>query len=150
MDKLLILNNIQEYYGFDVDARFAEFLDIPAQNLTKWKKRRTYNIELLCTKCTEISAEYIITGNGPIVKTESVIPAKFSEPNEEYKKEQSIEEQLLEKIKFQEEQLEWYRKQLDVLTKQLSEKNLLDKKRIEEVFESLQKIEDELTKRSSE
>ena len=44
MDKLLILNKIQEHYNFKKDAQFAEHLGIPAQNLSKWKLRNTFCI----------------------------------------------------------------------------------------------------------
>jgi len=145
MDKLLILNKIQEYYGFETDAKFAEFLDIPAQNLSKWKIRGSYNIKTLCTKCTDINAEFILTGNGPISKSD--IPTILNEPSADYKKELTVAE-LQEKVRFQEEQIEWYKNQLELKEKQLAKKNLLDKKRIEEVFKSLQKIEDELVKKS--
>lgn len=68
MDKLLILNKIQEHYKFKKDAQFAEFLGIPAQNLSKWKLRNTYDAELIYTKCPEISPEWLLTGKGDILK----------------------------------------------------------------------------------
>lgn len=68
MDKLLILNNIQSHYGFEKDAKFAEFLGIPPQNLSKWKNRCTFDAELIYTKCTEINAHWILTGEGEMLK----------------------------------------------------------------------------------
>lgn len=68
MDKLLILNQIQEHYGFKKDIKFAEFLGIPAQNLSKWKNRGTYDAELIYTKCTEINPEWLLTGKGNMLK----------------------------------------------------------------------------------
>ena len=68
MDKLLILNKIQEHYGFKKDIKFAEFLGIPAQNLSKWKSRGTYDAELIYTKCTEINPEWLLTGRGKMIK----------------------------------------------------------------------------------
>lgn len=68
MDKLLILNKIQEHYNFKKDIQFAEYLGIPAQNLSKWKLRNTYDAELIYTKCTEINPEWLLTGEGEMLK----------------------------------------------------------------------------------
>ncbi|WP_163444446.1 helix-turn-helix domain-containing protein [Flavobacterium columnare] len=68
MDKLLILNKIKKYYNFQKDSQFADFLGIPPQNLSKWKTRNTYDAELIYTKCTEINPEWLLTGNGEMLK----------------------------------------------------------------------------------
>ena len=70
MDKKLILNKLQEYYRFKKDIDFADFLGISGQVLSKWKTRNTYDIELIYTKCTEISPEWLITGKGSMLKSE--------------------------------------------------------------------------------
>ncbi|WP_281237886.1 LexA family transcriptional regulator [Flavobacterium praedii] len=70
MDKLLILNKIQEHYGYKKDAHFAEFLGIPAQNLSKWKLRKTFDTELIYTKCTDLNPEWLLTGKEPMLKTD--------------------------------------------------------------------------------
>jgi repressor LexA len=71
MNKLVILNNIQKHYGYDKDVHFAGFLGIPAQNLSKWKSRSTYDAELIYTKCPEINPEYLLTGEGEMLKDSS-------------------------------------------------------------------------------
>lgn len=68
MGKLLIINKIIEYKKFKSDAEFARFLDITPQNLSKWKQRNTYDIELLYTKCPELNPEWLLTGRGPMLK----------------------------------------------------------------------------------
>lgn len=68
MDKSLILNKIKEYKKFTSDAEFARFLGIPAQNLSKWKARNTYDTELLYTKCIELNPEWLLTGQGEMLK----------------------------------------------------------------------------------
>ncbi len=70
MDKTLILNKIKEYKNFKSDAEFARFLEIPPQNLSKWKGRNTYDIEIIYTKCTEINPEWLLTGQGEMLKQE--------------------------------------------------------------------------------
>ena len=70
MGKTLILNKIKEYKNFKSDADFARFLGIPAQNLSKWKARNTYDIEILYTKCPELNPEWLLTGEGEMLKSE--------------------------------------------------------------------------------
>lgn len=74
MDKTLILNKIKEYKNFKSDADFARFLEIPAQNLSKWKARNTYDIEILYTKCTELNPEWLLTGEGNMLKEHNNLP----------------------------------------------------------------------------
>ena len=81
MDKLLILNKIQEHYQFKKDAHFAEFLEIPAQNLSKWKLRNTYDAELIYTKCTEINPEWLLTGQGSMLKDNSLVIKSYPKPD---------------------------------------------------------------------
>lgn len=71
MDKALILNKIKEHKNFKSDADFARFLEIPAQNLSKWKARNTYDIEVLYTKCPELNPEWLLTGEGEMLKSEN-------------------------------------------------------------------------------
>lgn len=64
MDKKLMLNDLQNHYGYKKDTDFAKYLGISSQLLSKWKTRGTYDIEVLYTKCTHINPEWLITGNG--------------------------------------------------------------------------------------
>ena len=72
MDKKLILNNLQSHFNFKKDNDFAEFLGISGQLLSKWKSRNTYDIEILYTKCTGINPEWLLTGNGSMLKEDWV------------------------------------------------------------------------------
>lgn len=71
MDKVLILNKIKEHLNLRYDKDFADFLDIKTTTLSMWYKRNTYDIELLFKKCEFISAEWLLTGKGSMLKTES-------------------------------------------------------------------------------
>lgn len=77
MDKILILNNIKKHYGFKTDAEFARFLGINPQNIRNWFARNNYNANLLIEKCAEINPQYIITGDGEMLKKEAQ-PNKIS------------------------------------------------------------------------
>jgi hypothetical protein len=68
MNKALILNTLQEHYGFKKDVDFADFLGISGQLLSKWKTRNTFDPEVLYTKCTGVSSDYLLSGQEPILK----------------------------------------------------------------------------------
>lgn len=76
MDKTLMLKQIKEYYKFESDADFAKHLSISRQTLSNWKARNTYDAELLYTKCLHLNPEWLLTGNGSMLKEEKEIEIK--------------------------------------------------------------------------
>lgn len=70
MDKSLILREIKLHYGFKKDVDFAKYLGIDPRILATWIHRKTLDYEILITKCNEISAEWIVTGAGSMLKKE--------------------------------------------------------------------------------
>ncbi|WP_343642914.1 helix-turn-helix domain-containing protein [Chryseobacterium sp.] len=67
-DKSLILNKIKLHYGFDSDAEFARFLEIPATTLSSWYKRNTFDVNLIYAKCVDVSGDFIISGKEPMLR----------------------------------------------------------------------------------
>lgn len=67
MDRELILNNIKNHLGFKKDKDFATFLGINQSVLSNWKKRNTYDIELIHNRCREIDPLFLITGKGKML-----------------------------------------------------------------------------------
>lgn len=95
MDKTVMLNMLQNHYGLNKDIEFASLLGISSQVLSNWKKRNTFDAELIYTKCLNISSEWLLTGNGEMLKNRA--SNQLREPGEVYKlktdrvlKEQSI------------------------------------------------------------
>lgn len=68
IDKSLILNEIKKHYSFKKEIDFANFLDVKPQTLASWHSRNVFDIELLYEKCNEISAEFLLTGKGEILR----------------------------------------------------------------------------------
>lgn len=85
MDKTLILNKLQSHFNFKKDSEFADFLGISGQLLSKWKLRKTFDIDVLYTKCTGISADYLLSGKGSMIKTNLDV---LGEPSETYHREE--------------------------------------------------------------
>lgn len=68
MDKSLILNEIKLHYNIKSDADFAKFLGIKPQVLSNWKARNSIDYDLIYTKCVEIDANWLLTGEGNMLK----------------------------------------------------------------------------------
>lgn len=68
MDKSLILKEIQKFYNLKRKADFAHFLGINPQTLSTWYSRKTFDIEKIVSKCAEINAKWIVTGEGPMIQ----------------------------------------------------------------------------------
>lgn len=83
MDKSLILNEIKKHLNLRYDKEFADFLGIKTTTLAMWYKRNTYDIELIFKKCEFLSAEWLLTGQGSMLKSELVQVA--SEMEQVYK-----------------------------------------------------------------
>jgi hypothetical protein len=69
MDKSLILNKIKEHLNIRYDKELADFLGIKTTTLAMWHTRNTYDTELLFNKCEFLNSEWLLTGNGSMLKT---------------------------------------------------------------------------------
>lgn len=69
MKKSEILNSIKKQYNFKTDAEFARFLEIKPQTLATWHSRDTFDIELIYSKCEQIDANWLLSGEGKMLKT---------------------------------------------------------------------------------
>ncbi|MGR3791602.1 LexA family transcriptional regulator [Flavobacterium sp. TN-1] len=89
MDKLLILNSIKNHLNIRFDKEFAEFLGIKSTTLAMWYKRNTYDTELLFNKCDFLNAEWLLTGNGEMLKREfttnslEIVDKEFEEKDDQ-------------------------------------------------------------------
>lgn len=71
IDKSLILNDIKNHLDIKTNKGFAEFLEIKATTLSMWYKRNTFDIELIFNKCEYLNPEWLLTGKGNMLKTQS-------------------------------------------------------------------------------
>lgn len=65
----MILALIEHFSGGN-KAHFANLLGISPQGLSTWIKRESFDIELLYSKCEGISSDWLLTGEGPMLKEE--------------------------------------------------------------------------------
>jgi len=83
LDKTLILKKIKEHLGYKKDVDFAKYLGISPQTLASWYTRNTFDLEVLYAKCVNIDANFLLTGEGEMLRKTN------SQPNEYIEKEKS-------------------------------------------------------------
>lgn len=79
-----ILNAIQAHYEFKTEGDFAEYLEIPQTTLSSWKRRNSFDIHKVYSKCTDINAEWLITGMGEMLVADIGVVG-VSEPKNVYR-----------------------------------------------------------------
>lgn len=70
--KTLVLNKIKLHLNIKSNKTFADFLEIKPTTLAMWYSRNTYDIELIFKKCKQIDANWLLTGEGDMLKSESI------------------------------------------------------------------------------
>ena len=79
--KDMILALIEHYSGGN-KAQFANLLGITPQGLSTWIKRETFDIELIFSKCEGLSANWLLTGKGSMIKgNDAVLPKAIHTTN---------------------------------------------------------------------
>lgn len=68
MNKKDMILALIEHYSDGNKAQFANLLGITPQGLSTWIKRETFDIELIFSKCEGLSANWLLTGKGCMIK----------------------------------------------------------------------------------
>lgn len=63
-----MIEALVNYYADGNQALFAAKLGVPAQNVNAWIKRKTFNAELIYSKCDGVSADWLLSGEGEMLK----------------------------------------------------------------------------------
>lgn len=70
MDKKSIIDALVDHYSNGNQAQFAAKLCVSPQTISTWKARNTFDVDLIYAKCEYISGDWLLTGEGPMLKTE--------------------------------------------------------------------------------
>jgi hypothetical protein len=70
MSKKIILDAIKNHYGFKSNTEYAIFLGIAPQTLSSWYSRNSFDYELIYARCVDIDANWLLTGSGPMLKSD--------------------------------------------------------------------------------
>ena len=61
------INELVKYYSQGNKAKFARLLGVSPQTISTWLSRKSFDIELVYSKCEYLSAEWLLTGNGDMI-----------------------------------------------------------------------------------
>lgn len=76
MDKYTRLQRLILYYCGGNKSKFAEKLGIKPQTLSGWETRNSLDYDLIFVKCEDLSAKWLLTGEGEMLES---APKKSSE-----------------------------------------------------------------------
>lgn len=61
---------VERYTGGN-KSQFANMLGVSAQTISAWVARKTFDAELIYTKCSDISAKWLLTGQGDMLQSDA-------------------------------------------------------------------------------
>ena len=91
MDKKGILEALIAHYTGGNKSQFAKMLGVKPQTINTWDSRSTFDIELIYSKCEHISADWLLTGEGPMLKTSTSGADEAPCPDEKERKTEKSE-----------------------------------------------------------
>ena len=68
MNKIEILNALIDYYSGGIKAKFAEKIGVKPQTINTWLLRGSFDTELIYSKCEYISGDWLLTGEGEMLR----------------------------------------------------------------------------------
>ncbi len=71
MEKKDRLLRLIEHYSDGNKSEFARMIGVSPQAINTWISRNTFDIDIVYAKCINISPEWLLTGNGPMLKISS-------------------------------------------------------------------------------
>lgn len=68
MNKTLMLEQLISHYTGGNKAQFAKLLGVKPQTINSWILRNTYDAELIYAKCDGVSGDWLLSGDGEMLK----------------------------------------------------------------------------------
>ena len=85
MNKSSMLLALIEHYCNGNKAQFSKLLGVSPQTISAWITRNTFDSEIIYTKCRYISADWLLTGEGSMLRSEEASEICDGEKEEEGK-----------------------------------------------------------------
>lgn len=69
MEKKDILETLINYYCDGNKAKFAGMLGVKPQTINTWIVRNSFDVDLLYSKCKDVSGDWLLSGEGEMLKS---------------------------------------------------------------------------------
>lgn len=111
MEKKEILQQLIDYYANGNKSEFGRMLGLTPQAITAWKRRNTFDLKLIATKCTNINPHWLMTGEGDMFtenEDQEPIPTFKTKPQSSDLEKilLSMQQEVAENNKFMREQMQ--------------------------------------------
>lgn len=133
LNKAQMLNKIKEHYGFQTDSEFANHLGVQPQVLSNWKSRKTFDAELIYSKCKQLNPAWLLCQEGSMLNKKRAALEVHEEKTPYFLKKsiENLEKQLVrlqDTYQVIEESKDFFHKVIQETERQLQhQKKLLDK-----------------------
>lgn len=85
LDKTLVLDRIKFFYKLKGNADLARFLGVAPNTITNWYGRKTFDLDTIYTKCVDINLDWLLTGEGNMLREPEKRDASVDEAGRERK-----------------------------------------------------------------
>lgn len=68
-----MLDALIAHYTSGNKAKFAALLGVSAQTISAWGTRNTFDSELIYTKCVDVSPDWLLAGEGPMLRADDTL-----------------------------------------------------------------------------
>ena len=72
MEKRYILEQLISHYANGNKAKFATLLGVSPQSISTWLARNTFDVDKIYANCVGVSGDWLLTGDGSMLKGESL------------------------------------------------------------------------------
>lgn len=93
-----MLEQLIMYYEEGSKTRFARRLGISPQGVSTWLSRGTIDYELIYAKCENINADWLLSGEGPMLRTDGEPALSATPPTDTPVPSDTVVLRLMEKI----------------------------------------------------
>ena len=78
-----LISRLKIYFKVEADKELAQYLGVSATNLSNWKKRNTFDFDVIFTKCEGINLNWLFFGEGDLLRINKAPPGERAEnPND--------------------------------------------------------------------
>ncbi|MDN4753408.1 S24 family peptidase [Porphyromonadaceae bacterium W3.11] len=74
MNKSMMVEDLVNYYSDGSKSSFAEKIGVKPQTIHSWISRGTFDSELIFAKCENVSSEWLLSGNGSMLRENIKMP----------------------------------------------------------------------------
>ena len=113
VDKSIIINELKKYLNIKTDSEFAKFLGLKQNTISSWKSRNSLDYDLIISKCDQINANWLLTGEGEMLK--SKVSNNNLEPDNNFEEIQGLTDIAFYDIQLSEEKLKKANKRIELL-----------------------------------